>query len=41
LCVLSTSDILSFIADVAKKNLITIVSFTAVGALKWAKIGFL
>ena len=34
------SDISSFIADVAKENLITTASFTGVGALKWAKLGF-
>ena len=34
------SDIVRFIFDVAKKHGITTATFTAIGALKWAKLGF-
>jgi predicted DNA-binding protein with PD1-like motif len=34
------SDIISFVADVAKENEIMVATFTAIGALKNAKLGF-
>jgi predicted DNA-binding protein with PD1-like motif len=34
------SDIINFVTDVAKKNGIMTATFTAIGALKYAKLGF-
>jgi predicted DNA-binding protein with PD1-like motif len=34
------SDIVAFLTDFAKTHSITAATFTAIGALKWAKLGF-
>jgi len=34
------SEIIKFVTELAKKNAIMTATFTAVGALKWAKLGF-
>ena len=34
------SEIIKFVTEFAKKNAITTATFTAIGALKWAKLGF-
>ena len=34
------SDIITFLSNVAKKQGITTATFTVIGALKWAKLGF-
>ena len=34
------SEIIKFVTELAKKNAIMTATFTAIGALKWAKLGF-
>jgi len=34
------SEIIKFVTELAKKNSIMTATFTAIGALKWAKLGF-
>ena len=34
------SEIIKFVTELAKKNAVMTATFTAIGALKWAKLGF-